>query len=143
MVLEISSVISSRKWRYLFLFVSNLEFDDSVYLNPRKEKQLPMTVDNTIVMVYERKNKVCASFMDFVGRVLALQGNSPVHKFSLKFEDSNEPVDPNRVFSWILNVLQRLLRLLKNSESNQKVGWESLPRLRKNSPNLETLVLQV
>ncbi|CAH8262179.1 unnamed protein product [Arabidopsis lyrata] len=43
-------------------------------------------------------------FMDFVNRVLGLQGNSIVNKFSLK---CGIDVDPVCVISWILNVLER------------------------------------
>ncbi|CAL9225267.1 unnamed protein product [Arabidopsis halleri] len=81
-----STSVLSRKWRYLFAFVPNLDLDDSVYLNPRN------------------KTDISTSFMDFVDRVLALQGNFPLHKFSLKIGDG---VDPVRITPWIHNVLDR------------------------------------
>ncbi|XP_010435188.1 PREDICTED: F-box/LRR-repeat protein At4g14103-like isoform X1 [Camelina sativa] len=81
-----STSFLSKKWRYLFAFVPNLDLDYSVYLNPMNK------LDNS------------TSFMDFVDRVLALQGNSPLHKFSLKVRDG---VDPVRITSWIHSVLER------------------------------------
>ncbi|EOA15493.1 hypothetical protein CARUB_v10004737mg [Capsella rubella] len=81
-----STSVLSKTWRYLFAYVPNLDLDDSVYLNPRN------------------KHDISTSFMDFVDRVLALQGNSPLHKFSLKVRDR---VDPVRVIPWIHNVLER------------------------------------
>ncbi|ESQ44168.1 hypothetical protein EUTSA_v10005904mg [Eutrema salsugineum] len=90
-----TSVLSS-KWRYLFASVPNLNFDDSVYLDPRIQRR-----------VHQQGLNVSPSFMDFVDRVLALQGNSHVHKFSLKIQAGNDPVDPTRIFRWILSVLAR------------------------------------
>ncbi|KAL9817408.1 F-box/LRR-repeat protein [Arabidopsis thaliana] len=81
-----STSVLSKKWRYLFAFVPNLDLDDSVYLNP------------------ENETEISTSFMDFVDRVLALQGNSPLHKFSLKIGDG---IDPVRIIPWINNVLER------------------------------------
>lgn len=77
-----STSLLSRKWRYLFACNPNLVFDN---------------------------HKVSTSFINFVDRVLALQGNSPVHKFSLiiKDDDRANPVVPIRIFTWILNVLRR------------------------------------
>ncbi|CAL9245853.1 unnamed protein product [Arabidopsis halleri] len=42
--------------------------------------------------------------MDFVDRVLTLQGDSPIKKFSLNVKTG---IDPDRVDRWICNVLQR------------------------------------
>ncbi|KAL9286755.1 putative F-box domain, FBD domain, leucine-rich repeat domain superfamily [Arabidopsis thaliana] len=81
-----STSVLSKKWRYLFAFVPNLDLDESVYLNP------------------ENETEISTSFMDFVDRVLALQGNSPLHKFSLKIGDG---IDPVRIIPWINNVLER------------------------------------
>ncbi|XP_019093545.1 PREDICTED: LOW QUALITY PROTEIN: putative F-box/FBD/LRR-repeat protein At3g59240 [Camelina sativa] len=50
----------SQKWRYLFAYRPNLDFDDS------------------------ERNEVHRGFMDFVDRVLGLQGNSTIDRFSLK-----------------------------------------------------------
>ncbi|CAA7016708.1 unnamed protein product [Microthlaspi erraticum] len=106
------SVLSS-KWRYLFAFVTNLDFDASVYLTPREEIKIPVRIDGIMEMITQRKSSVPTSFMDFVDRVLALQDNSPVHKFSLKIRDGDDPVDPIRIFRWILNVLERGVADLK------------------------------
>lgn len=99
-----STSVLSRKWRHLFVFVPNLHFDESFYLNPVNQKKIPTTITDLIEMHNQRMNKISTSFMDFVDRVLALQGNSPLHKFSLKVEDG---VDPARINSWIDNVLDR------------------------------------
>ncbi|CAL9245849.1 unnamed protein product, partial [Arabidopsis halleri] len=85
----LTSVLSQR-WRYLFTFVPNLDIDDSVFLHPEEGKR--------------EKHGILHSFMGFVDRVLALQGDSPIAKFSLKCKTG---VDSDRVNQWICNVLQR------------------------------------
>ncbi|XP_010512148.1 PREDICTED: F-box/LRR-repeat protein At4g14103-like [Camelina sativa] len=112
-----STSVLSKKWRYLFANVPNLDFDDSVYVNPREERKFPTSPREVTRMFYERKNKVSTSFMDFVDRVLALQGNSPLHKLSLKVTDG---VDPLRINSWIDNVLERGV-----SDLDLDIGLES------------------
>ncbi|KAG2324765.1 hypothetical protein Bca4012_039275 [Brassica carinata] len=77
--------ILAKRWLNLLAFVPSLTIDDSVFLHPEKRKR--------------------GSFMDFVDRVLALQGNSPLKKFSLKCE-TNE-ADTDRLDGWISNVLAR------------------------------------
>uniref|UniRef100_A0A1J3IKV5 F-box/LRR-repeat protein n=1 Tax=Noccaea caerulescens TaxID=107243 RepID=A0A1J3IKV5_NOCCA len=76
-----SSSVLSKRWRFLFASVTNLDFksngDDDV---------------------------ASTSFMDFVERVLALQGSAPINRFSL---DCSDYPDVDRVTSWILNVLKR------------------------------------
>ncbi|EOA24024.1 hypothetical protein CARUB_v10017239mg, partial [Capsella rubella] len=85
-----STSILSKRWRYLFAYVRALDIDNSVFLHPEENKR-------------ERKG-IRQSFMDFVDRVLALQGDSPIDKFSLRCETG---VDSDRVHQWICNVLQR------------------------------------
>ncbi|CAA7016739.1 unnamed protein product [Microthlaspi erraticum] len=80
----LTSVLSKR-WRNLFAFVPNLDLDDSVFLRPEREG-------------------VLESFMDFVDRVLALQGDSPINKFSLKVKTG---VDPDRANRWICLAIKR------------------------------------
>lgn len=96
-----STSVLSRKWRYLFAFVPNLDFDDSVYLNPVNQKKIPITITDFMEI---SEDELSTSFMDFVDRVLALQGNSPLDRFSLKVKDG---VDPSRINSWIDNVSER------------------------------------
>lgn len=84
-----STSVLSKKWRYLFAFVTNLDFDDSVY-----QHHIPKT-----------DAEISRSFMEFVDRVLALQGSGTVNRFSL--DCSNYDVDLARVTGWILNVLGR------------------------------------
>ncbi|KAG2324764.1 hypothetical protein Bca52824_007492 [Brassica carinata] len=83
--------ILAKRWRYLLAFVPYLTIDNSVFLHPEKGKR-------------ERED-IKQSFMDFVDRVLALQGNSPLKKFSLKCV-ANE-ADTDRLDGWISNVLAR------------------------------------
>lgn len=84
-----STSVLSKKWRYLFAYVTNLDFDDSDYQDGKPKSDAELS----------------RSFMEFVDRVLALQGNGSVNKFSL--ECSNYDVDLARVTGWILNVLGR------------------------------------
>lgn len=79
----------SRKWRYLFAFVPNLDFDDPVRMKPD--------------MANQEETEIHTSFMDFVDRVLALRGNFPVSKFSLKCGNGVDDVGAKR---WILNMLE-------------------------------------
>ncbi|CAH8269101.1 unnamed protein product [Arabidopsis lyrata] len=85
----LASVVSKR-WRSQFALVPNLDIDDSVFLYPEEGKR--------------EREEILQSFMDFVDNVLALQGDSPIKKFSLKCKTG---VHPRRVDGWICNVLQR------------------------------------
>jgi len=71
----LTSVLSKR-WRNLIAFVPNVDIVD---------------------------HDIRELFMDFVDRVLALQGNSPINKFSLDCSG----VDSDRVDCWIQNVMVR------------------------------------
>ncbi|KAL0733113.1 hypothetical protein Bca4012_009323 [Brassica carinata] len=83
--------VLSKKWRNLFTLVPNLDIDDSVFLNPEEGKR--------------ERDGILGSFMDFVDRVLASQGDAPpVKKFTLKCKTG---IDADRVNRWICNVLQR------------------------------------
>ncbi|XP_019093369.1 PREDICTED: F-box/LRR-repeat protein At5g38396-like [Camelina sativa] len=83
----LTSVISKR-WRNLFAFVHNLDIDESVFLHPGKRQC----------------NITRRRFQNFVNRVLALQGTTPIKKFSLKCTDV---YTTNLVDGWISNVLAR------------------------------------
>ncbi|EOA18799.1 hypothetical protein CARUB_v10007413mg [Capsella rubella] len=72
----LTSVLSKR-WRDLIAFVPNLDIDDTDFR---------------------------PSFMDFMDRVLALQGTSPLKKFYL---DGIGNIDIDRVNGWIQNVMVR------------------------------------
>ncbi|XP_010507531.2 PREDICTED: putative F-box protein At3g58860 [Camelina sativa] len=85
-----STSVLAKRWRNLFAFVPDLDFDDSVFLHPEEGKR--------------EKDGILQSFMDFLERVLALQGDSPIKKFSLNVKIG---VDPDRVDRWICNVLRR------------------------------------
>lgn len=83
--------ILCKRWRNLLSFVPNLDIDDSVFLRPEEGK--------------EDRYDIQQSFMEFVDRVLALQGNSPIKKFSLKFRNGFDSL--HRVDGWISNALAR------------------------------------
>jgi len=105
-----STSLLSRRWRYLLAFVPNLEFDDSVYLH--RDKRVKNTLHEKgfvgfVLLVNNKRKKLSTSFPDFVDRILALQGNSPLDKVSLKMVDGHDPVDPDSVVPWIHKVLVR------------------------------------
>ncbi|WZZ66635.1 hypothetical protein YC2023_078005 [Brassica napus] len=83
--------VLSKKWRYLFAYRPNLDFDGSVI------RFHPDTCER-------EKTQVLIVFTYFVDRVLELQGNSTLKKFSLK---CGHGVEPDCVTPWILNVLER------------------------------------
>ncbi|KAG7566520.1 F-box domain [Arabidopsis suecica] len=85
----LTSVLSKR-WLNLWTLVPNLDIDDSAFLYPEEGKR--------------ERDGILQSFMDFVDRVLAVQGDSPIRKFSLKCHTG---IDTDRVNPWICNVLHR------------------------------------
>ncbi|VYS68599.1 unnamed protein product [Arabidopsis thaliana] len=99
----LTSVLSKR-WRNLIAFVPNVDIVDHDFLYPENRK--------------EERSDIRELFMDFVDRVLALQGNSPINKFSLDCSG----VDSDRVDCWIQNVMVRGV-----SEINLSIFVDSLP----------------
>ncbi|XP_023638787.1 putative F-box/FBD/LRR-repeat protein At3g59240 isoform X3 [Capsella rubella] len=93
-VAALTSLLSKR-WRYLFAFVPNLDFDDSGC----RPHELARMI-----------------FMNFVDRVLVLQGNSAIDRFSLKC--NNDYNYPSRISSWISNVIERGVSDLDLSGTN-------------------------
>ncbi|CAH2063575.1 unnamed protein product [Thlaspi arvense] len=73
--------ILSKRWRFLFASVTNLDF----------------AIDDD--------DETSTSFVEFVERVLALQGDAPLSRFSLNCV--KRCPDPVRVTRWIQNVLGR------------------------------------
>ncbi|CAA7016738.1 unnamed protein product [Microthlaspi erraticum] len=80
------SCVLSKRWRYLFAFTPNLRFEENDFVNGYSDVDIP------------------SSFRDFLDRVLATSGNSPIKKFSLKYRDCVVSDHTNR---WICNVLSR------------------------------------
>ncbi|VYS68603.1 unnamed protein product [Arabidopsis thaliana] len=80
----LTSVLSKR-WRNLLAFVPNLDIDDNTFLHPEMGKG--------------DREDIRELFMDFVDRVLALQGDSPIKKVSINCVG----VDSVRVDAWIRN----------------------------------------
>ncbi|KFK35124.1 hypothetical protein AALP_AA5G239700 [Arabis alpina] len=85
-----STSVLAKRWRNLFALVRDLDIDDSVLLHPEEGKR--------------EREEILQSFMGFVDRVLALQGDSPIEKFYLKCRSG---VETRRVDRWICNALQR------------------------------------
>uniref|UniRef100_A0A1J3FFS5 F-box/LRR-repeat protein n=1 Tax=Noccaea caerulescens TaxID=107243 RepID=A0A1J3FFS5_NOCCA len=90
--LAASTSVLSKKWRNVFALVHNLDFDDSIFLQPEKGK-----IERDVVR---------EGFRNFVDRTLALQGASPINKLSLGFHilKYSEMADMAR---WICNVVER------------------------------------
>ncbi|XP_010463747.1 PREDICTED: F-box protein At3g03040-like [Camelina sativa] len=82
--------VLSKKWGNLFALVPNLDFNDSEFLHPEEGKR--------------ERDGILESLMGFVDMVLALQGNSPIRKLSLKCKDG---VCESRLNRWISQVLNR------------------------------------
>ncbi|KAG7634969.1 FBD domain [Arabidopsis suecica] len=94
----------SKRWRYLFALVPNLDFDVLPSLHPEVAMQ---DQDQT-------------SFIDFVDRVLKLRGKDHINKFSLKCGDGIEDED---AFPWILNTLRHGVSDLSLHVSPSLVYW--------------------
>ncbi|XP_056841795.1 putative F-box protein At1g58310 [Raphanus sativus] len=94
-----STSVLAKRWRYLFALTSNLDFNDSIYLNPNQK-----TV-TTFPWIARKKSKTPRSFVDFVDRVLVLNQNVPLHRFSLKCEDV---IHPAFIIRWLLKVMERV-----------------------------------
>ena len=86
----LTSVLSKR-WFNLWKLVPNLDINDSLFLHPQDGKG--------------ERQEIQRSFVDFVDRVLAMQGDSPINNFSLKCITGR--VHPDIVNRWICNVLER------------------------------------
>jgi len=82
--------VLSKRWRNLIAFVPNLDIFDCDILHWEVRK--------------EERDDIRQLFMDFVDRVLALQGNSPLKKFSLCCGGGSYS---DRVDCWIQNVMVR------------------------------------
>ncbi|KAJ4896234.1 F-box family protein [Raphanus sativus] len=91
--LAASTSLVSKRWRYLFALVHNLDLDDSVLLQPPPEGK-------------EGRDKIKESFGNFVDRTLALQCGSRINKFSLTYNVTNnsDVVNERR---WISSVVER------------------------------------
>ncbi|CAH8267453.1 unnamed protein product [Arabidopsis lyrata] len=88
-----STSVFSKRWRTLFAFRHDLDFDDSIFWHPEEGKQ--------------DRDDIQESFRSFVDRTLALQGGAPINKCSLKCgnEHDDEPDDVH-VDRWISNALE-------------------------------------
>ncbi|CAK9166648.1 unnamed protein product [Ilex paraguariensis] len=82
-----TSVLSTR-WKYLWTFIPNLEFDDTLLFTAEESKRHP----------------VATCFMNFVDKVLDLHDVSYITNFSLK---CSEDYDLSRVDAWISTVMKK------------------------------------
>ncbi|KAG7566424.1 F-box-like domain superfamily [Arabidopsis suecica] len=105
-----STSLLAKKWRNVFRLVHNLDFDDSVLLQPEEDKQVRDVI------------KEC--FRNFVDRTLALQCASPLNKFSLKCHYDHDS-ELAHVFPWVCNALDRGVLELGVSI---KPRWDPIPR---------------
>ncbi|CAN7006662.1 unnamed protein product [Brassica rapa subsp. trilocularis] len=80
----------SKRWLNLWKLNPNLDIDDSVFIHAEDGKA--------------KREDIRQSFVGFVDRVLAMQGDSPITSFSLKCITGIHPDTVNR---WICNVLKR------------------------------------
>lgn len=80
----------SKRWRFLLAFVPNLDLDSSVFKHRKVAKR--------------RRQWIHKSFKVFVNRLIALQGNAMLNRFSLKCKVR---CDSACVDGWIFNVLDR------------------------------------
>ncbi|CAN6813744.1 unnamed protein product [Brassica oleracea] len=80
----------SKRWLNLWKLNPNLDIDDSVFIHAEDGKG--------------KREEIRQSFVGFVDRVLAMQGDSPINSFSLKCITGIHPDTVNR---WICNVLKR------------------------------------
>lgn len=85
----LTSVLSKR-WRHLLAFVTNLDLDNTIYDRPK--------------MGRKRRRHLRKSFKLFVERVMALQGNAPLNRFSLRCKIA---CVTSRVNRWVLKALER------------------------------------
>ncbi|KAG7566390.1 F-box-like domain superfamily [Arabidopsis suecica] len=88
-----STSVLAKKWRTIFRLVDNLDFDDSVLLQPEEGKQ--------------ERDEIRESFRNFVDRTLALQCASPLKKFSLKYHIHDDDNEWAHVVRWLSNTLDR------------------------------------
>ncbi|KAG7566425.1 F-box-like domain superfamily [Arabidopsis suecica] len=108
--LAASTSLLSKKWRNVFALVHNLDFDDSVLLQPEEGKQ--------------RRDVIKECFRNFVDRTLALQCASPLKKFSLKCHYDHDS-ELAHVVRWVCNALDRGVLELG---VNIKPRWDPVPR---------------
>ncbi|ESQ44060.1 hypothetical protein EUTSA_v10006004mg [Eutrema salsugineum] len=107
-----STSLLSKRWRYVFRLVDNLDFDDSVSLHEGEDQQARYVFPE--------------SFENFVDRTLALQCDSPINKFSLKCHVGKDDERQRAcVSSWISNVAGR--RVLEAELRIKDMGIHYLP----------------
>ncbi|XP_010427112.1 PREDICTED: putative F-box protein At3g44060 [Camelina sativa] len=88
-----STSLLSKRWRILFAFSPNLDFDDSIFLHPEDWKQNCPDIQK--------------SFDDFVDKTLASQGGNHIKSFLLKFDENyrDHRFAVDVVDRWICNAL--------------------------------------
>ncbi|XP_019084383.1 PREDICTED: F-box/LRR-repeat protein At2g29930-like [Camelina sativa] len=102
--LAAATSVLSKRWRNLLPLVQNLDFDESMVFYPNRTSET--IVDG-------------GGFLDFVDRTLVLLGDSPIKKFSMKWDSQ---IDNSQYNHLIRNVLERgALELDLSSTSIQRI----------------------
>ncbi|KAK2994932.1 hypothetical protein RJ640_004486 [Escallonia rubra] len=84
----------SKRWKYKWTLVTNLDFSDSLLYSGTKRKSRKM------------------SFIEFVEKVLLLLGRSTIQKFFLSW---SKDYDASRIQTWISSVIRRNVQCIKIS----------------------------
>ncbi|CAL9247803.1 unnamed protein product [Arabidopsis halleri] len=124
-----STSVLSKRWRTLFAFSHNLDFDN-------------MNLLDTQDLLKHLRFRIKKSFNDFVDHRLALHGNNTIKKFSLELSDTH--IDNlHDVDRWICNALERGVSDLHLGIESELFLWSGFPSKVFTSTTLVKLSLGV
>ncbi|CAH8278544.1 unnamed protein product [Arabidopsis lyrata] len=109
-----STSLLSKRWRTMFTFSPNLDFDDSIFCQPRKKNR------------NKNPNDVQERFNDFVDKAFALKGSENINKFSLKLSRTYKEKLYN-IDRWICNALEQGISEFHLDIKPTWYGWHDLP----------------
>ncbi|EFH38748.1 hypothetical protein ARALYDRAFT_920651 [Arabidopsis lyrata subsp. lyrata] len=98
----------------MFTFSPNLDFDDSIFCQPRKKNR------------NKNPNDVQERFNDFVDKAFALKGSENINKFSLKLSRTYKEKLYN-IDRWICNALEQGISEFHLDIKPTWYGWHDLP----------------